>query len=53
MVDVSGDTAVRWLVGSPGSRETLLFADPAGAQLISQTGWRDPADRAASPSVGR
>jgi hypothetical protein len=27
------------------------FADPADGQLISQTGWRDPAARAASPSV--
>jgi len=51
VVDVYGDTAVPWLAGTPGFRETLLFADPAGGQLISQTGWRDPAARAASPSV--
>ena len=28
-----------------------MFADPADGQLISQIGWRDPAARAASPSV--
>ena len=51
VVEVYGDTAVPWLAGTLGFRETLLFADPAGGQLISQTGWRDPAARAASPSV--
>jgi hypothetical protein len=51
VVDVYGDTAVPWLADTPGFRETLLFADPAGGQLISQTGWRDPAARAASPNV--
>jgi hypothetical protein len=51
VVDVYGDTAVPWLADTPGFRETLLFADPADGQLISQTGWRDPAARAASPSV--
>ena len=51
VVDVYGDTAVPWLAETPGFREALLFADPADGQLISQTGWRDPAARAASPSV--
>jgi hypothetical protein len=51
VIDVYGDTAVPWLAGTPGFCETLLFADPADGQLISQTGWRDPAARAASPSV--
>ena len=51
LVHVYGDTAVPQLADTPGFRETLLFADPEGGQLISQTGWRDPAARAASPSV--
>jgi len=51
VVHVYGDTAVPWLADTPGFREALLFADPADGQLISQTGWRDPAARAASPSV--
>jgi hypothetical protein len=51
VVGVYGDTAVPRLAGTLGFRETLLFADPAGGQLISQTGWRNPAARAASPSV--
>ena len=51
VVEVYGDTAVPRLAGTLGFRETLLLADPAGGQLISQTGWRDPAARAASPSV--
>ena len=51
VVDVYGDTAVPCLTDTPGFREALLFADPADGQLISQTGWRDPAARAASPSV--
>jgi hypothetical protein len=51
VVDVYGDTAVPWLADTLGFRETLLLADPAGGQLISQTGWRDPAARAASPNV--
>ena len=48
---VYGDTAVPRLADTPGFRETLLFALRADGQLISQTGWRDPAARAASPSV--
>ena len=51
MVDVYGDSAVPRLAGTLGFRETLLFADPGDGQLISQTGWRDPAAREASPSV--
>jgi hypothetical protein len=51
VVDVYGDTAVPWLTDTPGFREALLFADPGDGQLISQTAWRDPAARAASPSV--
>ncbi len=51
VVHVYGDTAVPWLADTPGFCETLLFTDPEGGQLISQTGWRDPAARAASPSV--
>ena len=51
VVHVYGDTAVPRLADTPGFRETLLFADPADGQLISQTGWGDPAARAASQSV--
>ena len=51
VADVYGDTAVPRLADTPGFRETLLFAGPADGQLISQTAWRDPAARAASPSV--
>jgi hypothetical protein len=53
VVDVYGDTAVPWLADTVGFRETLLLADPAGGQLISQTGFRDPAARAASPSIAQ
>ncbi len=38
VVHVYGDTAVPRLADTPGFRETLLFADPADGQLISQTG---------------
>jgi hypothetical protein len=51
VVEVYGDTAVPSLAGAPGFRETLLFANPADGQLISQTVWRDPAARAVGPSV--
>lgn len=51
VIHVYGDTAVPWLADTPGFCETLLFANPEGGQLISQTGWRDPAARTASPSV--
>lgn len=51
VVHVYGDTAVPLLADTPGFCETLLFVDPEGGQLISQTGWRDPAARAAGPSV--
>jgi hypothetical protein len=51
VVHVYGDTAVPRLADTHGFCEALLFADPEGGQLISQTGWRDPAARAASPSV--
>jgi hypothetical protein len=51
VIHVYADTAVPWLADTPGFCETLLFADPGGGELISQTGWRDPAARAASPSV--
>jgi hypothetical protein len=49
--DVYGDTAVPRLADTPGFCGTLLFADPTGGQLLSQTVWRDPHARAASPSV--
>lgn len=51
VVDVFGDTAVPWLAGTPGFCGALLFAAPARGRLISETVWRDPPARAASPSV--
>jgi hypothetical protein len=51
VIDVYGDTAVPRLADAPGFRGALLFAAPARGHLISQTVWRDPASRAASPSV--
>jgi len=51
VVDVYGDTAVPRLADTPGFCGALLFADPTGGQLLSQTVWRDPHARAASPSV--
>jgi hypothetical protein len=51
VAEVFGDTAVPRLVEVPGFCATLLFAAPASGQLISQTVWRDPSARAASPGV--
>jgi heme-degrading monooxygenase HmoA len=51
VADVFGDTAVPWLADTPGFCGALLFAAPASGRLISQTVWRDPATRAASPSL--
>src|ERR1700757_4237555 len=51
MVHVYGDTAVPLLADTPGFRETLLFPAPGDGHLIGQAGGRDPAARAASPSV--
>ena len=51
VVNVYGDTAVPLLADALGFRETLLFADPADGQLVSQTAWRDQAARAVGPSV--
>ena len=54
MADVTGvfgDTAVPWLAETPGFCGALLLAAPASGRLISETVWRDPAARAASPGV--
>ena len=51
VAEVFGDTAVPRLAEVPGFCATLLFAAPASGQLISQTVWRDPSARAASPGV--
>jgi hypothetical protein len=51
VIEVYGDTAVPRLVDAPGFRGALLFAAPVRGHLISQTVWRDPDARAASPSV--
>jgi hypothetical protein len=48
---VYGDTAVPQLADVPGFRGALLFAAPACGRLISQSVWREPAARTASPSV--
>jgi heme-degrading monooxygenase HmoA len=51
VIEAFGDSAVPWLAETPGFRSALLFADPASGHLISETVWRDPQARAASPSV--
>lgn len=51
VADVFGDTAVPSLAEAPGFCGALLFAAPASGRLISQTVWRDPSARAASPAV--
>lgn len=54
VTDVSeafGDSAVPLLAVAPGFRAALLLADPDSGHLVSQTIWRDPQTRAASPSV--
>ena len=51
MIEAFGDSAVPQLAETPGFRSALLFADPASGHLVSQTIWRDPQARAASPSV--
>jgi hypothetical protein len=50
-IEVVGDIAVPSLIVTPGFCDALLFADPASGRLISETVWRDPAARAAAPSV--
>ena len=51
VIEAFGDSAVPDLAEAAGFRGALLFADPASGQLISETVWRDPQARAASPSV--
>jgi hypothetical protein len=51
VADVFGDTAVPWLAETRGFCGALLLAAPASGRLISETVWRDPAARAASPDV--
>lgn len=51
VIEVVGDIAVPSLIETPGFCDALLFADPASGHLISQTVWRDPRARAASPNV--
>ena len=51
VIEAFGDSAVPLLAETPGFRSALLFADPASGHLISETVWRDPQARAASPSV--
>ena len=51
VIEAFGDSAVPLLAEHPGFRGALLFAGPATGQLVSETAWRDPRMRAASPSV--
>jgi quinol monooxygenase YgiN len=51
VTEAFGDSAVPWLAESPGFRQALLFADPDSGHMISQSVWRDPRARAASPST--
>lgn len=51
VIEVFGDSAVPSLAETPGFRSALLFADPDSGHLISESAWRDPQARAASPSV--
>lgn len=51
VIEVFADSAVPSLAESSGFRSTLLFADPGSGHLISESAWRNPQDRAASPSV--
>jgi hypothetical protein len=51
VIEAFGNSAVPLLAPAPGFRGALLLADPDSGHLISQTIWRDPRTRAASPSV--
>ena len=51
VIEAFRDSAVPLLTEHPGFRGALLFAGPATGQLVSETAWRDPRTRAASPSV--
>jgi hypothetical protein len=51
VIEVFADSAVPWLAETDGFRSALLFADPGPGQLISESAWRDPQARAASPGV--
>jgi hypothetical protein len=51
VVEVFGDSAVPRLAETAGFRSALLFADPGSGEVISESAWRDPQTRAASPSV--
>ena len=51
VIEAFGDSAVPLLAVAPGFRGALLLADPDSGHLVSQTIWRDPPARAASPSV--
>lgn len=51
VIETFGDSAVPLLAEHPGFGGALLFADPATGRLVSETVWRDPSARAASPSV--
>ena len=51
VTEAFGDSVVPRLAETPGFRAALLFADPDSGHLISQTVWRGPQARAASPST--
>jgi hypothetical protein len=51
VIEVVGDIGVPSLIETPGFCDALLFAHQASGRLISETVWRDPRARAASPNV--
>ena len=51
VTEAFGDSVVPRLAETPGFRAALLFVDPDSGHLISQTVWRGPQARAASPSA--
>ena len=51
VAEAFGNSAVPWLAETPGFRAALLLADPDSGHMISQSVWRDPQARAASPST--
>ena len=51
VAEALADSAIPWLAETPGFRAALLLADPDSGHVISQTVWRDPQARAASPST--
>lgn len=51
VVEVFGDSAVPSLAETPGFLGALLLTDPHSGHMVSETVWRAPQARAASPST--